>query len=122
MIVARNGQIVPETGHDHDQRPECLNAKFRHNMTNRTMLDNRAAADDLSRLQNQPAPPADAANPGTKRPGQQQGPRTEAARPSLSSWHWARGRHELGLVGLDVGPVAGGVEDGEDLDRAAVGG
>ena len=27
MIMARNGQVRPETGHDHDQRPECLNTQ-----------------------------------------------------------------------------------------------
>jgi hypothetical protein len=30
MIVARNGQIAPETGHDHGPRPECLNSKPGH--------------------------------------------------------------------------------------------
>ena len=35
MIVARNGQIATETGHDHEQRPECLKVKLRHNRHNR---------------------------------------------------------------------------------------
>ena len=31
MIVARNSQIAPQTGHDQDLCPNCLNVQFRHN-------------------------------------------------------------------------------------------
>ena len=30
MIMGQNGRYLPETTHDHDRRPECLNVELRH--------------------------------------------------------------------------------------------
>jgi hypothetical protein len=43
MIMGQNGRYLPQTIHDHDLHPECLNVKFRHNGTYRITSRTRLA-------------------------------------------------------------------------------
>ena len=70
MIVARNGQIAPETGHDHGLRPEGLNSKLGYKGYNGA----HCLAGCIAAPGRAPAPPESAVLPAANDSDQQRTP------------------------------------------------
>ena len=102
MIMARNGQIAPETGHDHDLRLKSCG------MTGHSRIASRSGAGSGAVLQQAAVqavcrallPPAARILTSGKA-------RKFGTTGSLSSWHWAMagtGLHRAGQIRLEMAP------------------